>query len=627
MSAPTNIDTPTSTPHQSADTFVLGHLARLVTSLTAQGTTSAAVYRQLFATIVEHYKPLVAKIDVRDQAARYNDAHQSQRLSGTMLIEVGSIAVAETLTDAICEEAPVFRINSLDATKKYVTIGVPIRDPLQRETTGGLAVALVPRNQSDINALVAELNSLTLAAAGCIDSQPTEQKTHSNADWARVLSRVAKMGDRHEFAITLVNTLADRFVCGKAGLGLIRGKRVEVRAISGLSTLKQNSPGVADMRQVMEECFDQKTPVFAGRHNEHEQRSLPIHRGWSEQTHSAILSVPIMLENEVLAVVTLSRAADKPFLDEDLESLTKLLEPFGPSLQLIEKSSRSIAEHVREEGRGAVMPWLKPQSHARKAAMITAGLFFAWFLFGSLTYRPMCESALSPASILHMAAPIDSRIEQVLVSSGDRVTKDQVLVVLDSRELQLQRNQLLAQIASTEVAVGQAIADRKVGEAALAKADVRVLHSQLDSIENQIEQSVLRAPADGIVVAADLKKRIGEVLPQGEPLVTFAPGERWVVEIMVPDHVAPYVAQDQTGVFRAYSHPDQSIPFKIDWVGGAAQVVEGKNVFIAEAELQSQTDWMKAGMKGVGRIQAQRKAVWWVTMHGLVDYLHMKFWL
>ncbi|QDS90145.1 multidrug resistance protein MdtN [Rosistilla ulvae] len=627
MSAPANIDHSTATNTPTTDTFVLGHLARLVSNLSVKGTTGSAVYRQLFTTIVDHYQPLVAKIDVRDRAARYNDAHQSQRLSGTLLIEVGSIAVSETLTDAICEEAPVFRINSLDATKKYVTIGVPIRDSMQRETTGGLAVALVPRNQSDINALVAELNSLTLAAAGCIDSQPTEQKTQSNADWARVLSRVAKMGDRHEFAITLVNTLADRFVCGKAGLGLIRNKRVEVRAISGLSTIKPNSPGVADMRQVMEECYDQKSPVFASRQNEYEQRSMPIHRGWSERTNTAILSVPIMLETEILAVVTLARAADKPFSTEELESITKLLEPFGPSLQLIEKSSRSISEHVREEGRGAVMPWLNPQSHARKAALITAGLFFAWFLFGSLTYRPMCESVLSPASVLHMAAPLDSRIESVLVSSGDHVVKDQVLVVLDSRELQLQRNQLLAQIASTEVVVGQAIADRKVSEAALAKAEVRVLHSQLDSIENQIEQSTLRAPTDGIVVAADLKKRIGQVLPQGEPLVTFAPGERWVVEIMVPDHVAPYVAQDQSGVFRAYSHPDQSIPFKIDWVGGAAQVVEGKNVFIAEAELESQTDWMKSGMKGVGRIAAQRKAVWWVTMHGLVDYLHMKFWL
>lgn len=627
MSSPANIDQPIATDHPTADTFVLGHLVRLVSSLSANGTTGAAVYRQLFKTIVEHYKPLVAKIDVRDSAARYNDEHHSQRLSGTTLIEVGSIAVSETLTETMCEEAPVFRINSLDATKRYVTIGVPIRDPMQTETSGGIAVALVPRNHSDINALVAELNSLSLAAVACIDPPQTEQKSQTNADWARVLSRVAKMGDRHEFAITLVNTLADRFVCGKAGVGLIRNKRVEVRAISGLSTIKANSPGVADMRQVMEECCDLKSPIFASRQQEFEQRTLPIHRGWSERTNSAVLSVPVMLESDMLAVVTLVRAADKPFTNEDCDSIIKLLEPFGPSLQLIEKSSRSIVEHLRDEGRGAITPWLKPQSHVRKAAMIVGSLLLVWFLLGSLTYRPMCESVLSPASVLNMAAPLESRIQRVLVSSGDHVVKDQVLVELDTRELQLQRNQLLAQIASTEVLVGQAIASRKVSEAALAKAEVRVLHAQLDSVENQIRQSTLRAPSDGIVVAADLKKRIGEVLPQGEPLVTFAPGERWVVEIMVPDHVAPYVTQEQSGVFRAYSHPDQSIPFTIDWVGGAAQVVDGKNVFVAEAELESQADWMKAGMKGVGRISAQRKAVWWVTTHGLLDYLHMKFWL
>ena len=56
------------------------------------------------------------------------------------------------------------------------------------------------------------------------------------------------------------------------------------------------------------------------------------------------------LEDETLAIVTLSRTADCPFTSEDIESLEKMPDPFAPALRLIDRSGRTVLQHVLEDG-------------------------------------------------------------------------------------------------------------------------------------------------------------------------------------------------------------------------------------------------------------------------------------
>jgi hypothetical protein len=53
----------------------------------------------------------------------------------------------------------------------------------------------------------------------------------------------------------------------------------------------------------------------------------------------------------------------------------------------------------------------------------------------------------------------------------------------------------------------------------------------------------------------------------------------------------------------------------------------GKNVFIAEATVEDNPAWMRAGMEGVARIDAGTRRVWWVALHRMIDYLRLTFWL
>jgi multidrug resistance efflux pump len=142
-----------------------------------------------------------------------------------------------------------------------------------------------------------------------------------------------------------------------------------------------------------------------------------------------------------------------------------------------------------------------------------------------------------------------------------------------------------------------------------------------------VDRAVIRAPFDGVVIVGDLRKRVGSSLAQGDPLFQVAPSDRWRLELEVPQAKTADLAVGLRGRFSAYANPEQSTPINITRVLGSAQDRGGRNAFIAEAEFNARSVWLRPGMEGVAKIEYGPRPVWWVSLHGVIDYLRMAFWL
>ena len=176
-----------------------------------------------------------------------------------------------------------------------------------------------------------------------------------------------------------------------------------------------------------------------------------------------------------------------------------------------------------------------------------------------------------------------------------------------------------------------------------------MLQAQLNTIDSQIASAGIRAPAAGIVVAADLEQRIGQVFHQGEEVLQVASGGDWKLEIEVPDDVATLVSGEQTGEFSAAAHPEQRLPRPLrrrvlqpvvfdeashcplvralDRAFLVAVSRTDRNVFLAHATLDESSEWMRSGMDGVARVETVDRPTWWVVSHRVVDWLRSNFWL
>jgi multidrug resistance efflux pump len=198
---------------------------------------------------------------------------------------------------------------------------------------------------------------------------------------------------------------------------------------------------------------------------------------------------------------------------------------------------------------------------------------------------------------------------------------------MDTRELELQQRELHSEAAVTQLQIAHYVAQQQIAAAALAQAQLDVTRARLASIAQRIASSEVRAPAEGLIVSGDIKNLVGDVLPLGKPLLEFAPHESWGVELRVDGRDGTLVHAGQCGQFVTVASPDQPVSCTVDRVEPAAQVVEGKHVFLARAQLRGNATWNLAGMDGVANLDVGPRRVWWVALHRVVDFLRLHFWI
>ncbi|MBN2447345.1 MAG: HlyD family efflux transporter periplasmic adaptor subunit, partial [Phycisphaerae bacterium] len=235
--------------------------------------------------------------------------------------------------------------------------------------------------------------------------------------------------------------------------------------------------------------------------------------------------------------------------------------------------------------------------------------------------------ALVPALQRHVAMPYDGILMAEHAVAGDRVSAGDILCEVDHRELDLRRDELMAQLAIAEHEHERAMADNTPVEAQLASANARLLQTQLAIIEHEIEQARVRSPIDGIVVTGDLRRRVGGPITQGEPLFEIAALNNWTLELAIPESASGEMAAGLSGRFASNARPEQTEAFRLTRVRPSAEIRNTANVFVAEADAGLSADWLRPGLQGTAKLTCGRRPVWWVTLHKVIDYLHMTFWL
>lgn len=594
-------------------------------------------------TVGESKESHLQRIDAVDQRL-------AERFSTEYLQPVSEAAFASSSTDAVMKRyqrgkqtmtlltAPIISIaeDKLDAVVTLMLGGEHSGDNVLPRIDGVAAVAsavlvsktLSARNESKqqaqaaANAASASTPERTAAAA--VAAQAASSDLHTNG----ALAKASQFQSTKEFGYSIVNSLVGQLQAEQVSFGLERNQKIIVEAISNVADFKANSPGVQIIRQAMEECFDHNSFIVAQNEKlEGDHPSLPIHQQWSAESNNAsILSVPLKQGDTITGVVSIRRAMDKPFREEEVAGLMQMLTPYGAALPVVERANRSMGAQLKAAATSTARETVSRGSVGRKVLLVGLLLGAIWFVFGTLTYRPICRTRVTAANMRHFSTPMDAQLKAVYVEPGQKVSQGDVLVKFDTADLELGLNSLIKEISSAQVELREAMVEEQLAAAALARSRITVLNAQATTIQKQIQDSTIIAPFDGTVVVADLQQRIGQNFPQGEEILQIAAEGDWLLEIEIPDDIANYVAADQSGEFSAAAAPAEKLPFTLKHVDGAAITREDRNVFMARAPMETRPEWMMTGMEGTSRIETVSRPVWWVAMHRAVDWARMNFW-
>jgi HlyD family secretion protein len=128
---------------------------------------------------------------------------------------------------------------------------------------------------------------------------------------------------------------------------------------------------------------------------------------------------------------------------------------------------------------------------------------------GSLTSSINAIGSVNPRAEVALSFEVPGRISQVLVQAGDRVEKDQPLVRLDTRDLDLQVKSAEAALAAAQAQLEQLEAGARPEEIVIAQANLDAAEASLAGAEISL-QELEAGPDPEEVVAAEAELRAAQ---------------------------------------------------------------------------------------------------------------------
>jgi RND family efflux transporter MFP subunit len=193
--------------------------------------------------------------------------------------------------------------------------------------------------------------------------------------------------------------------------------------------------------------------------------------------------------------------------------------------------------------------WIRPPAVA--IAMATTGpALRAVYATGSV--EPRHWARVGPA--------LRGRIIEVLAEEGQRVSEGQPLARLDDREARhrVEEAQARAVFAEEELARIRALVAREVASRAAldrAEAEARAARAAADAALRRLEDYVVRAPADGVILRRDAE--VGEVVDTTATLFWVGEPRPLRVTAEVDEEDIAQVREGQEVLLRADAFPDR----------------------------------------------------------------------
>ncbi|BBB92170.1 macrolide export protein MacA [Methylomusa anaerophila] len=186
---------------------------------------------------------------------------------------------------------------------------------------------------------------------------------------------------------------------------------------------------------------------------------------------------------------------------------------------------------------------------------------------------------INPVNMVSVSSKVTGLIKEVKVNENDRVAIGQVLITLDDTRTRAQVNQARAKLVNAEadcqrierLAAAGAVAAQQLDA---ARMDYNVAQATYDDVVSQLDDTVIRAPIDGVV--------IGKPVPAGQTvapgistpmvLLTIADMSRMQIETQIDESDIGNVQVNQKAAFTVDGYPGKTFTGTVVNVSAKANI-------------------------------------------------------
>jgi len=502
------------------------------------------------------------------------------------------------------------------------------------ETSGkihGVVVLEVDSRPShDIQEIMRQLHWGTAWLEVMLRRTDALKSAEANQRMQDVLDLVASALEHDRYqqaAMAFVTRLAMKLECDRVSIGFKDRNKLNVSALSHSAEFGKQMNLVRAIGLSMDEAIDQRAVIVYPLPSEATPVVTRAHAELARQ-HGAgtICTVPLRSNEKFLGGMTLERPADKAFDPPTVELCETVAALVGPILEakrreerwLITKAGESFAVQLKKlVGPGHLLVKLI-------AAVLVAIVIFFWFARGD--YRVTAETSLEGTVQRVVTAPFNGYITEARVRPGDVVKQEQLLCLLDDRDLKLERLKWFSQREQLINQYHEAMAKHERPQIRITRAKIDQAEAQIALLDEQLLRTKVTAPFNGVIMKGDLSQSLGAPVERGQVLFEVAPLESYRVIVEVDERDIADITVGQQGELVLPSMPGNVFKLFIDKITPVSTAKEGRNYFRAEARLENTSERLRPGMEGVGKITIDRRRLIWIWTHELIDWLRLKLW-
>lgn len=386
--------------------------------------------------------------------------------------------------------------------------------------------------------------------------------------------------DLRDTAFTIANEGRQLIGCDRVSLAIMKGRSCKVQAISGQDTIENRSNIVTSLNKLATRV------VRAGESLWYDGSTADL----PPQLEEAIEDYVDMSHGRSLAILPIRRP--EKVVEGDVQSKETVQREDITAREII---GALIIEQIESQVPGDVLKSrcdlvYEHTARALNNAMSHNDLFLMplwrflgramWLFKGSAFPKTMTVLTLATLGLLAMFlvkinldleatgslqpvvqrqvfAHVDGEVEEVFIDHGDKVAKDQVLVRMRNRELDIEIANLEGQYQETtstietlnyQVSRGGKDLDRSEylrlsGQFKEAQKRLETLNAQLQLQYLNREKLEVKSPIDGTVMTWDLKKNLrARPVAKGQVMVTIAdPTGDFELELLMPEKNMKYI--------------------------------------------------------------------------------------
>lgn len=449
-----------------------------------------------------------------------------------------------------------------------------------------------------------------------------------STDVLEVLSGVIHQEKFLLASMLLVNELATRFNCSQVSIGWLKGDYVTPIAISHIEKFDKHTDQIHALEALYEESADQDEEIVYPIEMASETITFAHQNYWKQSAIKQLISLPLRVDNKIVGVVVCERGEDD-FSDDEMIAMRLICNHTTPWLHELNQKDRWIGGRIALKSRKILSSFLGVKHTFVKLLSVIFSILLLISIFGRWEYKIEATGNLETDNISFLSAPFNGFVQDVKVHAGDKVAKDDTLLIYDREELYLKETEINADINKYKSESEKARARASLADMRVALAKKEQSEASLERVRYHLRKSVIKSPFDGIIIQGDKEDLLGSPINQGDLLFKVAKPLGLYLKFKIEERDIDEIAVGDVGEFALLSSPDTYYQFKIEKIIPIAEIdTTNGNIFIVKAIITSpDEEWWRPGMSSVSKVEVGQRNIMWILTHKLTDFLRIYFWI